>query len=145
MYVLNHIAQTTHIILIYPCIHTKKKYMQQVEENGVVGIHLFNSNNFTFVGPRGSDSGSTGQGFIGSTDGPQPLDVLLEGSSLVTFNDVLFQSVNGEREQERVKFQRETEREKEKGGQQKQKQQLAVNVPQLPRLLVILQLQHTHT
>lgn len=71
--------------------------MKQVEENGVVGVHLFNSNNFTFVGPRGSESGSTGQGFIGSTDGPQLLDVLLESSSLVTFNDVLFQSMNGER------------------------------------------------
>ncbi|CAM9345152.1 unnamed protein product [Pylaiella littoralis] len=65
-----------------------------VEENGVAGIHLSNVNNFTFVGPRGSDSQWVGQGFIGSDDGPQPLDVLIESSRIVTFNDVLFQSVN---------------------------------------------------
>lgn len=68
----------------------------QVEENGVAGIHITASNNFTFEGPRGSDSGSAGQGFVGSSDGPQPLELIVESSSLVTFNDVYFLSANGE-------------------------------------------------
>lgn len=69
--------------------------MQKVQDNGVAGIHLSSAYNFTFVAPRGSDSGDWGQGLVGSSDGAQPLDVLIESSSLVTFTDALFESANG--------------------------------------------------
>lgn len=69
----------------------------QVEENGVAGIHIMASNNFTFEGPLSSESGPAGQAFVGSSDGPQPIEVIVESSSLVTFNDVYFLSANGKR------------------------------------------------
>lgn len=66
-----------------------------MEENGVAGIHIMASNNFTFVGPRSSESGDAGQAFVGSNDGPQPIEVIVESSTLVTFNDVYILSANG--------------------------------------------------
>eukprot|EP00903_Cladosiphon_okamuranus_P010017 g9499.t1 len=67
-----------------------------VEENGMAGIHIMASKKLTFVGPLSSneESGSAGQGFVGSQDGPQPIELIMESSTLVTFNDVYFLSAN---------------------------------------------------
>lgn len=69
-----------------------------MEENGVAGIHIMASNNFTYEGPVNFESGDAGQGFVGSSsDGPQPIELIVESSTLVTFNDVYFLSANGKR------------------------------------------------
>lgn len=68
----------------------------QLYENGVAGIHIMGgSNNFTFDATIGPES-SVGEGSVGSTNGQQPIEVIVEGSTLVTFNDLRVQSSNGE-------------------------------------------------
>lgn len=68
----------------------------QLYENGVAGIQITGSNNFTFDATIGEESLS-GEGNVGTVDGQQPIEVIIEGSSLVTFNDLRVQSSNGER------------------------------------------------
>lgn len=58
------------------------------------GIHVTGSNNFTFEATIGDDS-SQGQGNVGSLDGLQPIDVVVESSTLVLFDDMRVQSTNG--------------------------------------------------
>eukprot|EP00752_Nemacystus_decipiens_P013409 g11873.t1 len=66
-----------------------------VEQNGVAGIRIMASNNFTFEGPRStSEPGDAGQAYVGSSDGPQPIELIVESSTLVAFNDVYFFSAN---------------------------------------------------
>lgn len=60
----------------------------QIEMNGVAGIHITGSNNFTFEGPRGYDSGSSGQAYVGKSEGLQPVQVVIDSSTLVTFTDI---------------------------------------------------------
>lgn len=67
----------------------------QLYENGVAGIHITGSTNFTFDATIGEESLS-GDGNVGSTNGQQPIEVIVEGSTLVTFNDLRVQSSNGE-------------------------------------------------
>lgn len=64
-------------------------------DNGVAGIHISGSNNFTFEATIGS-SYPEGEGLVGSIDGQQPIEVIVESSSLVTFQDMKISSDNGE-------------------------------------------------
>ena len=57
-------------------------------------MHITGSNNFTFDATIGPES-TTGQGNVGTTDGQQPIEIVIEGSSLLTFNDLRVQSSNG--------------------------------------------------
>ena len=85
-----------------------------MELNGVAGIHITASTNFTYEGPRSFESGSAGQGYVGSSDGPQPIELIVESSTLVTFNDVYFSSDNG-KENEGGGGKRRSRGEKERG------------------------------
>ena len=68
----------------------------QFYSNGVAGIHIMGeSTNFTFDATIGPDS-TSGEGNVGSKNGQQPIEVIIEGSTLVTFNDLRVQSSNGE-------------------------------------------------
>ncbi|CAM9933566.1 unnamed protein product [Pylaiella littoralis] len=64
-----------------------------IYDNGVAGLHIMNSNNFTFEATIASE-GSVGAGNVGSLDGQQPIEIIIENSSLVTFQDMRVQSVN---------------------------------------------------
>ncbi len=60
------------------------------------------SNNFTFEATiadqcYGDSCVLEGEGRVGSLDGQQPIEVIVEGSTLVTFQDMRVLSVNGER------------------------------------------------
>ena len=69
----------------------------QFFDNKVAGLHILGSNNFTFeatFGPYEDEDGS--QGNVGSLDGQQPIEVIVESSNLVTFTDVRVRSANGE-------------------------------------------------
>lgn len=76
---------------------------EQVYDNGVAGIHITGSNNFTFEAVVGDECYgdpcryAEGEGNVGSVDGQQPIEVIVEGSTLVTFQDMRVQSKNGER------------------------------------------------
>ncbi|CAM9160433.1 unnamed protein product [Ectocarpus sp. 4 AP-2014] len=63
-------------------------------ENAVAGLHIMGSNNFTFEATIDSEEGSEGEGNVGSVDGQQPIEVIVEASSLVKFQDMRVQSVN---------------------------------------------------
>lgn len=60
----------------------------------MAGMHITGSNNFTFDATLGPES-SVGQGNVGTTDGQQPVEIIIEGSTLLTFNDLRVQSSNG--------------------------------------------------
>lgn len=64
-------------------------------DNGATGIHISGTNNFTFEATFGDDS-SEGSGYVGSIDGQQPIEVIIENSSLITFNNMSVRSTNGE-------------------------------------------------
>ena len=64
-------------------------------DNGVAGIRISGSNNFTFEATF-ADYSSEGAGFVGSTDDQQPIEVIVESSSLVTFHNMSVRSTNGE-------------------------------------------------
>lgn len=66
----------------------------QLYENGVAGIHIMGTTNFTFDATIGEES-SSGEGNVGTMDGQQPIEVIIEDSTLVTFNDLRVQSSNG--------------------------------------------------
>ena len=66
----------------------------QLYDNGVAGIHITGSNNFTFEATVDS-IGDVGEGNVGSIDGQQPIEIIIETSSLLTFQDMRVQSVNG--------------------------------------------------
>ncbi|CAM9430682.1 unnamed protein product, partial [Ectocarpus sp. 13 AM-2016] len=63
-------------------------------DNAVAGLHIMGSNNFTFEATIDSEEDSEGQGNVGSVDGKQPIEVIVETSSLVKFQDMRVQSVN---------------------------------------------------
>ncbi|CAM9941298.1 unnamed protein product, partial [Ectocarpus fasciculatus] len=68
-------------------------------DNGVAGIHVSASNNFTFEATIadecwGDDCVIEGEGNVGSLDGQQPIEVIVESSTLVKFQDMKVQSVN---------------------------------------------------
>ena len=65
-------------------------------DNGVAGIRILGSNNFTFEATFNNEYSSEGEGYVGSTDGQQPIEVILESSSLVTFHNMSVRSTNGE-------------------------------------------------
>lgn len=54
-----------------------------------------NTHNFTFEATIG-DGAAEGEGNVGSIDGQQPIEVIIENSSLVAFQDMSVESVNGE-------------------------------------------------
>ncbi|CAN0452754.1 unnamed protein product [Pylaiella littoralis] len=64
-----------------------------IYDNGVAGLHIMNSNNFTFEATIDSD-GSVGDGNVGSLDGQQPIEIIIENSVLLKFQDMRVQSVN---------------------------------------------------
>ncbi|CAM9345645.1 unnamed protein product [Scytosiphon promiscuus] len=68
-------------------------------DNGVAGIHITGSNNFTFEATIasecwGDDCVIEGEGSVGSLDGQQPIEVIVESSTLVKFDDMKVESVN---------------------------------------------------
>lgn len=63
-------------------------------DNGVAGIQISGSNNFTFEATIG-DENAEGEGYVGSLDGQQPIEVVVDSSSLVTFQDMKVTSGNG--------------------------------------------------
>lgn len=66
-------------------------------DNGIAGIHIMGSNNFTFEATISNDDDDffpEGQGNVGSLDGQQPIEVIVESSSLVTFQDMKVTSNN---------------------------------------------------
>ena len=70
----------------------------QLYENGVAGMHIIGSNNFTFdatVDPESTVESPVGEGNVGTTDGQQPIEIIIEGSALLTFNDLRVRSSNG--------------------------------------------------
>lgn len=67
----------------------------QFQGNGVASIHITGSNNFTCEGTIG-DEYPLGQGNVGDFTGPQPIDMIIDASSLVTFQDIRVSSTNGE-------------------------------------------------
>ena len=67
----------------------------QFYDNGVAGLHVSGSNNFTFEATfDGYEDNSIGN--VGSLDGQQPIEVIIESSNLVKFTDMRVQSANGE-------------------------------------------------
>jgi len=75
----------------------------QFYENAVAGLYISGSNNFTFEatfdGSRADDDFAgvdSSAGSVGSADGQQPIEIIIEDSSLLTFTDMGVQSINGE-------------------------------------------------
>lgn len=68
----------------------------QFYDNGVAGLHITGTNNFTFEATTSGADGAEGEGNVGSLDGQQPIEVIIEDSSLVTFQDMRVESANGE-------------------------------------------------
>lgn len=66
-----------------------------MKDNGVAGIHLVGLNNFTFEATIGDDS-TEGEGNVGSLTGQQPIEIIIESTSLAKFADLRVQSTNGE-------------------------------------------------
>lgn len=67
----------------------------QVFDNGEAGIVIRNTRNVTFEAPF--DDYSSGQGYVGSDDGQQPIDIIIEGeSTMITFDHMGVRSSNGE-------------------------------------------------
>ena len=61
-------------------------------------MHIIGSNNFTFdatVDPESTVESPVGEGNVGTTDGQQPIEIIIEGSALLTFNDLRVRSSNG--------------------------------------------------
>lgn len=74
---------------------------RQVYDNGVAGIHIMGSNNFTFEATIadecfGESCVLEGEGNVGTVDGQQPIEVIIETSTDVKFQDMRVQSANGE-------------------------------------------------
>eukprot|EP00903_Cladosiphon_okamuranus_P018639 g17154.t1 len=71
-----------------------------VYDNGVAGIHVMGSNNFTFEATIADECWPTddcvieGEGNVGSVDGQQPIEVIIEDSTDVKFTDTRVQSAN---------------------------------------------------
>ncbi|CAN0221634.1 unnamed protein product [Pylaiella littoralis] len=68
-------------------------------DNGVAGILVTGSNNFTFEATiadqcYGSNCVLEGEGGVGSLGGQQPIEVIVESSTLVKFQDMKVESVN---------------------------------------------------
>ena len=68
----------------------------QMYDNGIAGLHVMGSNNFTFEATVRNGEEDISQGSVGSLDGQQPIEIIIEGSSLVTFTDMRVESANGE-------------------------------------------------
>ncbi len=73
----------------------------QFYDNGVAGLHIVGSNNFTFEATTHASweedwEESTPKGSVGSVGGLQPIEIIIEGSSLLTFTDMRVLSDNGE-------------------------------------------------
>ncbi len=64
-------------------------------DNGVAGLHVLGSNNFTFEATIRNMLEDPSQGSVGSVDGQQPIEIRIESSSLLTFTDMRVLSVNG--------------------------------------------------
>ena len=67
----------------------------QIYDNGGAGIHIMGSTNFKFDATIG-DENDEGDGYVGSLDGQQPIEVIVESSTRVIFQDMSVRSANGE-------------------------------------------------
>lgn len=79
--------------------HARALADAQIYENGVAGIRITGSNNFTFaptLDPGSNFREDEENGNVGSLNGPQPIDVIVESSTLVSFAETQFNSLNGE-------------------------------------------------
>ena len=75
--------------------HQRTMIPLQFFDNGEAGIHITGSTNFTFEATFG-DEYDEGEGYVGSVEGPQPIEVVVESSSLITFQDMSVRSANSE-------------------------------------------------
>lgn len=75
--------------------------LSKVYNNGVAGLHITGSHSVSFeatAGEGGNDSGSSmGEGNVGSLDGDQPIEIIVDSSTFVTFTDMRVTSANGTR------------------------------------------------
>lgn len=71
-------------------------FFAQIKNNGVAGIRLMGSTNFTFEATIGSEE-AEGEGNVGSLEGQQPIEVIIQSTSLAKFTDMRVESPNGER------------------------------------------------
>lgn len=83
-------------------MHAPYHLVVQVSDNGVAGLHIVGSKNFTFEATIGDECYGNrcpleGEGRVGSLDGQQLMEVIVERSTLVKFQDMKVLSVNGER------------------------------------------------
>eukprot|EP00903_Cladosiphon_okamuranus_P020463 g18782.t1 len=62
-------------------------------DNGVAGIHIMGSNNFTFEATA-ENYEDEGEGNVGSLDGQQPIEIIIENSSLLKFEQMRVRSLN---------------------------------------------------
>lgn len=72
-----------------------------MSDNGVAGIHIMGSTNFTFEATIADecfapDCVLEGEGRVGSVDGQQPIEIIIENSTDVKFKDMRVLSINGE-------------------------------------------------
>lgn len=66
----------------------------QFYNNLVAGLVIRDTRNVTFEATYGS--GSDGDGQVGSLDGQQPIDLVIEGSTMLMFDHMNVPSSNGE-------------------------------------------------
>ena len=83
------------VIFGTPTYSPDRWHSSQIYDNGVAGIHIVDTTDFTFEATF--DTGSErGDGYVGSVDGQQPIEVIVESSQRVTFQDMDVRSANGE-------------------------------------------------
>ena len=70
-------------------------FPSQIYDNGEAGIQIIDSTNFTFDATVGYEN-DEGDGYVGSLDGQQPIEVIVESSTGVIFQDMSVRSANGE-------------------------------------------------
>lgn len=72
-------------------------FVLQIYNNGVAGLHITGSYNVTFEATiDNSEEVFLGEGNVGRLNGQQPIEIIIESSTLVIFNDMRVTSSNGE-------------------------------------------------
>ena len=76
-------------------MRSTNNYPPQFYDNGEAGIHITGSTNFTFEATIGGGN-DEGEGYVGSLDGQQPIEVIIECSKNIIFQDMSARSANSE-------------------------------------------------
>ena len=83
------------VIFGTPTYSPDRWHSSQIYDNGVAGIHIVDTTDFTFEATFNRFL-EEGDGYVGSVDGQQPIEVIVESSQRVTFQDMDVRSANGE-------------------------------------------------